>query len=117
MGGGVMFETTAKLYAQTITADAVGNEIEKYIPRTVYIRRTRSVYTNEFYAAAAAGLKPSVVLVMFFGDYQGEQIVGWQGHVYNVTRTYRAPDSDDLEITLEETLEFIDGLEEEEAEG
>lgn len=109
-----MFETTAKLYEQTITTDAVGNEVEHYTGRTVYIRRTRSVYTNEFYAAAAAGLKPSVVLVMFFGDYKGEQIVKWLGDVYNVTRTYRAPDSDDLELTLEKRLEFIDGLDEEE---
>lgn len=111
-----MFDTTAKLYAQTITKDAAGNEIERYTPRKVYIRRTRSVYTNEFYAAAAAGLKPSVVLVMFFGDYNGEQIVGWQGKVYNVTRTYRAQNSDDIELTLEERLEFIEGIEEE-AEG
>ena len=109
-----MFETTATLYAQTITKDANGNEIERYTPRTVYIRKTRSVYTNEFYAAAAAGLKPSVVLVMFFGDYQGEQIVGWNGGTYNVTRTYQAPASADIEITLEERLEFIDGLDEEE---
>ena len=107
-----MFETTATLYAETVTKDAYGNQIQTYTGRKVYIRRTRSVYTNEFYAAAAAGLKPSVVLVMFFGDYKGEKVVGWQGTFYNVTRTYRAPASDNIELTLEERLEHIDGIEE-----
>ena len=53
-------------------------------------------------------------MVLFFGDYEGEKIVGWNGRVYNITRTYQRPDSDDLELTIEERLEYFDGIEEEE---
>ena len=108
-----MFETTATLYTEHITKDAAFNEVKTYTGRNVYVRRIRSVGTNEFYQAAAQGLKPSVVLVMFFADYNYEKLVGWQGGVYTVTRTYQRPDSDDLELTLERNLEHIDGIDEE----
>ena len=106
-----MFETSAILYTETVTQDAALNEIRTYTGRTVFVRRARSIYANEFYQAAAQGLQPAAVLVLFFGDYEGEKVVGWEGKVYTVTRTYRKPDSDDLELTLEERLEHIDGIE------
>jgi len=106
-----MFETSAILYNETVTQDAALNEIRTYTGRTVFVRRARSIYANEFYQAAAQGLQPAAVLVLFFGDYEGEKVVGWEGKVYTVTRTYRKPDSDDLELTLEERLEHIDGIE------
>ena len=43
-----MFETTATLYSETITQDAALNEVKTYTPRTVLIRRSRSIYANEF---------------------------------------------------------------------
>ena len=46
------------------------------------------------------------------GDYQNEKLIGWQGGYYGVTRAYQRPDSDDLELTLEQKLEYIDGIEE-----
>ena len=107
-----MFDSTATLYSRTVTTDELLNEVTTYTPREVFVRKVRSVRMSEFYAANAAGLKPSVVLVVFFGDYGGEAVVGWDGRIYTVTRTYRTPDSDDLEITLEEHLEHIDGIEE-----
>ena len=106
-----MFETSAILYAETVTQDAALNEIRTFTGRTVFVRRARSIYAHEFYQAAAQGLQPAAVLVLFFGDYEGEKVVGWEGKVYTVTRTYRKPDSDDLELTLEERLEHIDGIE------
>lgn len=106
-----MFETSAILYNETVTQDAALNEIRTFTGRTVFVRRARSIYANEFYQAAAQGLQPAAVLVLFFGDYEGEKVVGWEGKVYTVTRTYRKPDSDDLELTLEERLEHIDGIE------
>lgn len=102
-----MFDTVAKLYAETISTDAYLNEIKQYTPRTVFVRDTRSIGKNEFYEAAAAGLQPVAVLVLFYADYEGEKVLEWDGKIYNVTRTYRRPDSDNLEITIEERLEFF----------
>ena len=108
-----MFETTATLYEEHITQDAALNEVKTYTGRTIYVRKVRSVGQNEFYQAAAQGMKPAVVLVIFFADYNGEKVVGWQGTVYTVTRTYQRPDSDDLELTLERNLEHLEGIDEE----
>ena len=99
-----MFESTATLYQETITQDAALNEVKTYQGRDVYVRKTRSISINEFYQAAAAGLKPAAVLVLFFGDYQGEKLVRWQGDIYAITRTYRGPGSDDVELTITERL-------------
>lgn len=107
-----MFDTTATLYSETITQDENLNEVITYTGRDVFVRKARSIYADEFYQASAQGLKPAAVLVLFFGDYQGEKLVGWEGSYYKVTRTYRKPDSDDVELTLEVPLETIDGIEE-----
>jgi len=107
-----MFESTATLYKEKTTLDAALNEVHTYEGREVYVRKTRSIYANEFYEAAAQGLKPSVVLVIFFGDYEDEKLVGWHGVLYSVVRCYQKPDSDDLELTLEPKLEYVDGIEE-----
>lgn len=99
-----MFDTVCTLLAETITQDSNLNEVKTYTEHEVYVRYARSIYRDEFYQAAAAGLKPAAVLVLFFGDYQGEKLVRWQGDIYAITRTYQAPGSDDLELTITERL-------------
>lgn len=96
------------LYSEQVTQDASLNEVKSYTGRDVPVRKARSVYANEFYQAAAQGMHPAAVLVIFFGDYQDEKVAGWQGRNYRITRTYQRPDSDDLELTIEEALEYMD---------
>lgn len=109
-----MFDTTVKLYTETLTMDDALNEVKAYHGTEVPVRRTRSITRNEFYQAAAQGLAPAAVVVIFFGDYNGEKVAEWQGKHYRITRTYQRPDRDDLELTLEDSLEFFNGLEESE---
>ena len=105
-----MFDTTVSLYTETITQDAALNEVKAYQESIIPVRRTRSITRNEFYQAAAQGLAPAAVLVVFFGDYNGEKVAKWQGKFYRISRTYQKPDRDDLELTLEDSLEFLNGL-------
>ena len=105
-----MFDTTATLYKETITKDEYLNEIKTYSGKEVFLRRTRSIYRDEFYQAAAQGMKPAAVLVVFFGDYDGEKVVKWGNTYYTITRAYQRPNSDDLELTIEETIELKDGI-------
>ena len=109
-----MFDTTVKLYTETLAMDDALNEVKAYHGTEVPVRRTRSITRNEFYQAAAQGLAPAAVVVIFFGDYSGEKVAEWQGKYYRITRTYQRPDRDDLELTLEDSLEFFNGLEESE---
>lgn len=102
-----MFDTTITLIPETITQDAALNEVKAYGTGTkVLVRRVRSITRTEFYQAAAQGLKPTAALVIFFGDYSGEKVLEWEGKYYRITRAYHAPGSDDLELTIEETLEL-----------
>lgn len=97
-----MFESTADLIRQTFTVDSVGNTIPAEQTTTVFCK-PRSVTRSEFYQAAQAGLKPSLVLVIsHFADYNNERIVEFQGKRYTVTRAYIRPDRDTIELTLEE---------------
>ena len=104
-----MFEGTAILKKAVVTQDEALNEIETYTERTVFVR-PRSVYASEFYQAAAVGLKPSLTLVLSsFADYDGEKLVEFEGKEYTVTRVFRRPDRDAVELTLEERS--VNGLE------
>ena len=68
-----MYESVATLRKVTYTQDAALNQVAVYEDRQVFVK-PRSVYSNDFYQAAQSGLKPSVVLVLFAGDYDGD---GW----------------------------------------
>lgn len=104
-----MFEGTAILKKAVVTQDEALNEIETYTERTVFVR-PRSVYASEFYQAAAVGLKPSLTLVLAsFADYEGEKLVEYNGKEYTVTRVFRRPDRDSVELTLEERV--VNGIE------
>lgn len=104
-----MFEGTAILKKAVVTQDEALNEIETYTERTVFVR-PRSVYASEFYQAASVGLKPSLTLVLSsFADYDDEKLVEYEGKEYTVTRVFRRPDRDSVELTLEERV--VNGIE------
>lgn len=97
-----MFESTCDLISLDYVVDGAGNSIATEESRTVFCK-PRSVTRSEFYQAALAGLKPSVVLVLAnFADYQDERVVDFRGKRYTVTRAYVRPDRDAVELTLEE---------------
>jgi len=97
-----MFDNVATFLKSEIQQNAIGQEIEMFNERTVFVK-PRSVYSNDFYQAAQLGLKPSLVLILSnYMDYEGERLVDFEGVRYNVIRVYRKEESDSLEITLEE---------------
>ena len=59
-----------------------------------------SVTRNEFFEAGRNGLNPEYRFTMFFGDYDGEQTVIYNGLSYSVYRTYHAR-TDVLELYVE----------------
>lgn len=56
-----------------------------------------SVSRAEFFAGGQSGLKPEYRFTMFFGDYNGEKTVIYDGVRYSVYRTFHAR-TDDLEL-------------------
>lgn len=79
------------------SVDDYGDLLTVETPRRVFCR-VESIGTKEFYQAAATGLKPEIKFVMAdYFDYNGEQLIDYQGTRYRVLRTYRT--GQELEIT------------------
>lgn len=99
-----MYDGIATLFTAVETQDKYGNIIETLTGTDVYVK-PRSVYANDFYNAAHAGLKPEVVLVLSNPeDYNGETIVDYNGKRYEVIRVYQKPERDAVELTLQSAI-------------
>lgn len=89
------------LVTQTITTDKYGNEVAKETEKTVFCG-VDSISQTEFYAAANTELNPEYKFTIFFGDYEGEEVVVFNGARYSVYRTYRT--GDNLELYAERKI-------------
>lgn len=90
------------LIGETITEDDIGNQIAAETP-TVILCDIKSVGRGEFYNAAAKGLRPEYIFVVHKFEYNGEQLVEFEGKRYNVLRSY-AVSAEELELTCEKVL-------------
>lgn len=87
------------LYTDVINYDDYGVARKTRTSKQVYCK-VDSVTRAEFFDAGKAGLKPEYRITMFFGDYDGETVVGYKGRLYSVYRTYLAK-TDIIELYVE----------------
>ena len=59
-----------------------------------------SVSANEFFDGGRNGLNPEYRITMFFGDYNGETLLEYDGNTYAVYRTYKGR-TDTIELYVE----------------
>ena len=85
------------LIAETYTQDAIGQQIPVETETPVWAT-IRSVTRQE---AADGGHSPELVAVTPQVNYSGQAIAVVQGVRYGIYRTYRIPDSDQVELYLE----------------
>ena len=60
----------------------------------------RSVSQGEYYKAQQAGKQVEEKVEVHTVDYEGENLVEFEGKRYSVLKTYEPPDSDVIELTL-----------------
>lgn len=87
-----------QLIKQTATVNTYGIEEMTETERTVFCE-VASVSQAEFYQAANTEFNPEFRFTVFFGDYEGESILAFNGNRYSIYRTYRT--GDDLELYAE----------------
>jgi SPP1 family predicted phage head-tail adaptor len=76
------------LISITVTGkDAEGLPVEAQAYRKVFASK-RSVYSQEFYQAAAAQLRPSVVFEVFTREYADEEYLMYESREYKIIRTF-----------------------------
>lgn len=87
------------LVGYTQTQDAFG--VWQSIPtrRDVFCS-VDSVTRQEYFEGGRNGLNPEYRITMFFGDYNGEDTILYNGKAYGVYRTYHAK-TDVLELYVE----------------
>lgn len=88
-------DTVINLIKETVTADAIGNQVTTETSRTVFAT-SLPINQNEFFRARTTGLNPAVKMLVFFADYEGEELLEWNGVRYNVYRTYQKGDTLEL---------------------
>lgn len=94
---------TLKAYGEP-TYDAYGNEKQTVTEREVFVQ-PRGVYQAEFYNASQLGLKPSLTLfISNRDDYNGEQILTYEGKEYSVIRTDWNAQRDGISLICEERV-------------
>ncbi len=76
------------LVSQAYALDDYGVQRPTETTRNVYCD-VASITQTEFYAANEAGLRPALRFDIFAYDYNGEEIVEFNGVRYNVYRTYQ----------------------------
>lgn len=86
------------LISQNVTTDKYGREEMTETEKTVYCE-VDSITQSEFYSAANTELNPEYRFTVFFGDYNGQPVVKYNGQRYAIYRTYRT--GDDLELYAE----------------
>lgn len=89
------------LITQIISLDEYGNEVALETENEVFCE-VDSITQSEFFAAENTELNPEYKFTIFFGDYDGQQIVEYHGKRYAIYRTYRA--NDNLELYVERKM-------------
>ncbi len=52
----------------------------------------KSIRQNEFYQAAAMGLRPEIMFIVRTAEYNGERELAYEGKVYTIIRTFDRDD-------------------------
>lgn len=73
------------LLSVTVEEDEIGNQIETVTERMVYANEL-AVSSQEFYNAAATGLRPAKRFEVYSFEYQGEDRLKHDGVVYRIIR-------------------------------
>lgn len=75
------------LIAQRFQKDAYGVDRPTETSRQIFAQ-VESVTRAEFYQGGRNGLNPELVFTVFAADYQGEEILVYQGRRYGIYRTF-----------------------------
>lgn len=91
--------TPIMLLSTTKAQDAYGVWVESPTSRMVFCQ-VDSVTRAEFFDGGRNGLNPEYRITMFFGDYNGEKLLSYNGQTYSVYRTYQGK-NDTIELYVE----------------
>lgn len=87
------------LVKEVKTKDNLGVYHSESVRRDVFCN-VSSISANEFFEGGRTGLNPAYRMTVFFGDYEGEEILEYKGNTYSIYRTFQKG-TDTLELYVE----------------
>ncbi len=95
----MMWRDVVSLVAVSQEKNDAGDLVDTETTRTVFADR-RSIRASEFYQAQASGLRPEIMFVVRYGEYQNEPILEHDGKRYNIIRTY-SKNGEEIELVCQ----------------
>ena len=95
-----MMDGVAYLISRSYRKDALKQLIPDKEEQIEIFVTEKSISRSEFFNAGSNGLRAELVLVTPEVNYSGENEVMYNDVHYAIYRTYRAPESDDVELYL-----------------
>ena len=90
----------AYLISKTYKKDALNQLIPDKEEQIEIFVTEKSVSRNEFFKAGSNGLRAELILVTPEVNYSGENEIMYNNIHYAIYRTYKAPESDEVELYL-----------------
>lgn len=84
------------LIRETSANNEYGVPIRSDAERTTVFCRVKSVGRQEFYAVGQGGTKPALKFIVCADEYDGQQIVEYNGGRYAIYRTYQTGETVEL---------------------
>lgn len=89
--------------AESSSQNGFGAQVSKLNTTPCWVT-VRSVTRAEWQAAGRKDLNPAFVLTTNRANYSGQMAVEYKGRRYAVYRTYSPPESDEIELYLQEEV-------------
>lgn len=93
------YDQVIHLMSIVVEEDEIGNQIGETVTERMVFANELSVSSQEFYNAAAAGLRPTKRFEIYSFEYQGEERLKHDGVIYRVIRTEKRGEK--IRITCE----------------
>jgi SPP1 family predicted phage head-tail adaptor len=87
----MLWNKIAYLGNEATTQNSLGDDIPVEPSRKVFVNK-KSVRQSEFYDAKRSDLKAELMLEVHSVDYEDEDLIKFEGVVYDILRTYDRPD-------------------------
>jgi SPP1 family predicted phage head-tail adaptor len=96
----LLFRDVIRLIKFAPGENALGDSIKNKIIGSEISADKKSIRQNEFYQAAAAGLRPELMFEIRTIEYNEEPVLQYNGREYNILRTYEK-DSEFIELVCQ----------------
>lgn len=96
------FDDEITLVEHIYTDNEKGEQLPE-LDKNIVLASVQNVYGADYYAAANAGLKPSVKFVIKYLEYKNQEEIIYNNQTYRVIRVFRI-DNEDIELECEKNV-------------